>query len=70
MQDGGEGLVINLHNLFGENVGKRLSLQVTARELHAERKNEKKKKPKTKQPNIKIKSVLHDLDTAEEHNTE
>lgn len=50
-------------------MGKQLSLQVTAQELHAERKKIKTLN-KTKQPNIEIKKCLHDLDTAEEHNTE
>lgn len=51
-------------------MGKQLSLQVTAQELHAERKKKIKTLNKTKQPNIEIKKCLHDLDTAEEHNTE
>lgn len=71
MQDGGGGAKCNKSTqyLFRENMGKQLSLQVTAQELHAERKNIKTLN-KTKQPNIEIKKCLHDLDTAEEHNTE
>lgn len=56
--------------LFREEVGKQLSIQVTAQELHAERKKTQKNLNKTKQPNIKMKKCLQDLDTAEEHNTE
>lgn len=75
MQDGeGKGGKCNKSTqyLFRENMDKQLSLQVTAQELHAERKKKLNKKTsiKQKQPNIKIKKCLHDLDTAEEHNTE
>lgn len=75
MQDGGwvgvGGCNKSTQYLFRENMGKQLSLQVTAQELHAERKKNKKK-TSIKQSNqtFKIKKCLHDLDTAEEHNTE
>lgn len=69
-QDGvGEGRVINLHNIFSERTWVN-SYHYRLQLRNSMRKGEKKNQLKTKQSNIKIKKCLHNLDTAEEHNTE